>query len=123
MHVVADVDDFFFVLSFSQSRLVVFCSRFIIMLCLTVIVFVAFPESLYCIVLYCTVLYCAVFGVNRIVCLVFLVVGELPCEPLYCTVLTLRSQQIVTKIFYISYNMHKNKNTSYTLYIYVYIYI
>jgi hypothetical protein len=47
MHVVADIDDFF-VLSFSQSRLVVFCSRFIIMSCLTIIVCVAFPESLYC---------------------------------------------------------------------------
>jgi hypothetical protein len=52
IHVVADVDDFF-VLSFSQSRLVVFCSRFIIMSCLTIIVFVAFPESLYCTVLRC----------------------------------------------------------------------
>jgi hypothetical protein len=47
MHVVADVDDFF-VLSFSQSRLVMFCPRFIIMSCLKIIFFVAFPETLYC---------------------------------------------------------------------------
>jgi hypothetical protein len=100
MHVVADADDFF-MLSFSQSCVVLFCSRFIITPCLTIIVFVAFLESLYCAVLYCTVLHCAVFGVKRIVCLVFLVVGESPCESLYCAVLyrnvlcCLLSQQIV----------------------------
>jgi hypothetical protein len=53
MHVMADVDDFF-VLRFSQSRLVVFCSRFIIMSCLTIIVLLLFLTL--CTVLYC--LYC-----------------------------------------------------------------
>jgi hypothetical protein len=60
MHIVAAVDDFF-VLSFSQSLLVMFYSRFIILSCLTIIVFVAFPESLYC----------AVFGVNRLYILIY----------------------------------------------------
>jgi hypothetical protein len=41
IHVVVDVDDFF-VLSFSQSHLVVVSYRFIITSCLTNVVFVAF---------------------------------------------------------------------------------
>jgi hypothetical protein len=105
MHVVADVDDFF-VLSFSLSHLMVFCSRFIIMSCLTIIVFVAFPESLYCAVLCCAVLCCAVLCCTVLSsestelygwCSLWSV-NQSPCESLSCTVLSSESTDCKDKI-------------------------
>jgi hypothetical protein len=68
VHVVVDVDDFF-VLCFSQSRLVVVCYRFIITLC--------FDKYSFC---------CLSFLLFYFISSI-LMVGESLCKSLYCTVL------------------------------------
>jgi hypothetical protein len=98
-HVVADVGEFS-VLSSPQSHLVVFCSWFIIMSCLTIVDLLFFLNL--CTVLYCTALssestelyaWCSLRSVNHLVNLCTV----LHCTVLYCTALSSEHFYLVLK--------------------------